>query len=250
VRGTGTAFDQTYYPDAITRHMSMTDGYDGRERQEQRACQPGGAVRGLLNAMRCTAPSRPTTGPDARRHRGSYNPADYCAKVQIEPEGAVTGWLPVLSPWVGNGWGLFAPVTPGDQVDVQFVDGDFTQGYVVPALLHRQRAAAATCRPASSGWCTRAAPSSSSPTTARHRSPTRTAPSSPERRRHDLRHAGTWTHRPGHRRTGKINGTVWPSVAARATVTGNVAVTSGNVTADGGLKTTPPTRRAARSEPQ
>jgi uncharacterized protein involved in type VI secretion and phage assembly len=60
----------------------------------------------------------------------SYDPQNYCAKVRLLPEDVETGWLPVKSQWVGNGWGLFAPPTPGDMVTVTFLEGDFTQGEI------------------------------------------------------------------------------------------------------------------------
>ena len=38
------------------------------------------------------------------------------AKVMLQPEGIETGWLPVLSPWSANGWGIVIPLAEGDQV--------------------------------------------------------------------------------------------------------------------------------------
>lgn len=58
----------------------------------------------------------------------SYDPGAYCVKVTIEPEGTETGWLPLLSPWVGNEWGLFAPPTIGDMVELSFQEGDTEAG--------------------------------------------------------------------------------------------------------------------------
>lgn len=60
----------------------------------------------------------------------SYDPVNYCAVVQLMPNGEPTGWLPVVSPWVGNGWGFFAPPTPGDLAEVQFVDDNIEAGFV------------------------------------------------------------------------------------------------------------------------
>jgi phage baseplate assembly protein V len=60
----------------------------------------------------------------------SYDPGSYCVKVRIQPEDTDTGWLPVVSPWVGNGWGLFAPPSIGDLVEVQFQEDDFEAGFV------------------------------------------------------------------------------------------------------------------------
>ena len=64
----------------------------------------------------------------------SYDPNNYAAKVLIQPEGYETGFLPVTSPWTGNGWGMFCPPTPGDVVDVHFQEGGKQAGFV--ALRH------------------------------------------------------------------------------------------------------------------
>lgn len=58
----------------------------------------------------------------------SYDPTNYCVKVTLQPEGVTTGWLPLVSAWVGNGWGMFSPPSIGDQIEVQFHDGDFDAG--------------------------------------------------------------------------------------------------------------------------
>jgi len=58
----------------------------------------------------------------------SYDPKTYTCKVQIQPEGVETGWIPVETIWVGNGWGLFAPPMPGDQVHVEFQEGSPQNG--------------------------------------------------------------------------------------------------------------------------
>ncbi|MEN7527030.1 phage baseplate assembly protein V [Cupriavidus sp. DL-D2] len=66
----------------------------------------------------------------------SYDPGTAAAKVRIQPEDpddpgrSLTGWLPVCSPWVGDGWGLDAPVSPGDQVEVKFFGGEVENGYI------------------------------------------------------------------------------------------------------------------------
>lgn len=64
----------------------------------------------------------------------SFNPATYAAKVALQPEGTVTGWLPVATLWVGNGWGLFAPPSRGDQVTVEFQEGSWDAGIVLGRL--------------------------------------------------------------------------------------------------------------------
>jgi len=54
----------------------------------------------------------------------SYQPQPPMAKVMLQPENIETGWLPVLSPWVGNGWGLVIPLAQGDQVLLVCEEGD------------------------------------------------------------------------------------------------------------------------------
>ena len=61
----------------------------------------------------------------------SVDPARHAARVALQPEGVVTGWLPVLSPWVGAGWGMAVPPMPGQQVLVLPQDGEGDQGVVV-----------------------------------------------------------------------------------------------------------------------
>lgn len=52
-------------------------------------------------------------------------------RVQFQPEGILSGWLPVLSPWAGSGWGMACPPSPGDQVFVLAQEGDAEHGVVV-----------------------------------------------------------------------------------------------------------------------
>lgn len=88
-------------------------------------------MRGLLNAMRAQADMAGSGRASVRLAIvSSYDPGNYCAKVRIQPEDTETGWLPVVSPWVGNGWGLFAPPMPGDMVEVQFQEDDIEAGFV------------------------------------------------------------------------------------------------------------------------
>jgi len=64
----------------------------------------------------------------------SFDPVAYAARVLIQPENVLSGWLPVLSAWVGGGWGLAAPLTPGAQVLVLAQEGDAEQGVVLGAV--------------------------------------------------------------------------------------------------------------------
>ena len=61
----------------------------------------------------------------------SVNPGAATARVMLQPEGVLTGWLPVLSPWVGAGWGAACPPSPGDQVFVLAQEGDAEHGVIV-----------------------------------------------------------------------------------------------------------------------
>lgn len=38
----------------------------------------------------------------------AYDPNAYAVKVQIQPTGEETGWIPLQTQWAGNGWGLVA----------------------------------------------------------------------------------------------------------------------------------------------
>lgn len=63
----------------------------------------------------------------------SYDPVRYLVKVELQPppaegEAPETGWLPIWSGWIGDGWGLFMPPSVGDQVNVIFVEGDKQSG--------------------------------------------------------------------------------------------------------------------------
>lgn len=85
----------------------------------------------LLNTMRQQAEM--AGGARAMVRHGivsGYDPGSYCAKVRVMPEDRETGWLPIVSPWIGNGWGLFAPPSIGDAVEVQFQEDDAEAGYV------------------------------------------------------------------------------------------------------------------------
>ncbi len=61
----------------------------------------------------------------------SVDPSRPAARVALQPENVMTGWLPVLSPWVGNGWGLACVPSPGDQVLVIAQEGDSDHGVIV-----------------------------------------------------------------------------------------------------------------------
>jgi phage baseplate assembly protein gpV len=86
---------------------------------------------GLLNIIR--RESARVHAQQANTRMGvvtSYDPNQYAAKVLLQPEGIETGFLPVATEWVGNGWGLFCPPTAGDVVDVHFQEWGKNAGYI------------------------------------------------------------------------------------------------------------------------
>jgi uncharacterized protein involved in type VI secretion and phage assembly len=81
-----------------------------------------------LEAQRATAD---LSMPRAAIVTGSIDPAHYSARVLLQPEGTLTGYLPIASQWVGNGWGMFCLPSPGDVVDVIFQQGGGGAGVIV-----------------------------------------------------------------------------------------------------------------------
>jgi phage gp45-like len=64
----------------------------------------------------------------------SVNPANATVRVVVQPEGVLSGWLPTLSHWIGNGWGIVSPPSPGDQVAIIPQEGDIEQGLVIGCI--------------------------------------------------------------------------------------------------------------------
>jgi phage baseplate assembly protein gpV len=67
----------------------------------------------------------------------SYDPDKHLAKVTFQPEGQESGWLPIETGHIGNGFGIAIGLTPGDgkstgdQVIVRYQEGDFESGKIV-----------------------------------------------------------------------------------------------------------------------
>jgi len=61
----------------------------------------------------------------------SVDPTSATARVLLQPEGVLTGWLPILSSWAGAGWGMVCPPSPGDQVLVVGQEADAENGVIV-----------------------------------------------------------------------------------------------------------------------
>lgn len=95
-------------------------------------------MHALTNAMKIQA-----AGMDAQQGQPRFgivssvnsgpNGGPYTAKVRMQPEDVLTGWLPVLSSMVGPGWGLVSPPYPGQQVFVIPDTGDHAHGVIVGA---------------------------------------------------------------------------------------------------------------------
>ena len=67
----------------------------------------------------------------------SYDPKKYLAKVTFQPSGQESGWLPIETGHIGDGYGMAVGLTPGDgkktgdQVIVRFQENDFEGGKIV-----------------------------------------------------------------------------------------------------------------------
>lgn len=87
---------------------------------------------GFLNRLKAQAAALDQT--IARPRFGIVSSVDSSratARVLIQPENVLSGWLPVLSPWVGNGWGLMCPPNVGDQVFILAQEGVAEHGVIV-----------------------------------------------------------------------------------------------------------------------
>jgi phage baseplate assembly protein gpV len=85
----------------------------------------------MLNIMKMQAYA--AQGPVSHPRVGTitaYDPNNHAVKVAYQPEGTESGWLPMMSQWVGNGWGMIAAPSIGDMVNVSFMDGNFETGMV------------------------------------------------------------------------------------------------------------------------
>jgi hypothetical protein len=86
----------------------------------------------FLNAVKARAAAMDqSTGQPRFGIVTSVDPTSYTARVTLQPEGVLTGWLPILSAWIGAGWGLTCPPSPGDQVLVLPQEGDAEHGVIV-----------------------------------------------------------------------------------------------------------------------
>jgi phage baseplate assembly protein gpV len=86
----------------------------------------------FLNAMKAQAGALDQAQGQLRFGTvSSVDPQSAAVRVLMQPEGVLSGWLPVASAWTGNGWGLVALPSPGDQVAVLPQEGDAEHGVVI-----------------------------------------------------------------------------------------------------------------------
>jgi phage baseplate assembly protein gpV len=86
----------------------------------------------LLNILKAHAAALDNASARARFALvTSVDPATATARVALQPEGVLTGWLPILSPSTGSGWGIWCPPNPGDQVLVLAQEGDAEHGVII-----------------------------------------------------------------------------------------------------------------------
>lgn len=53
----------------------------------------------------------------------AYDPVEYAIKVTLQPTGEETGWIPLGTPWAGDGWGFAAGPMIGAEVEINFDSG-------------------------------------------------------------------------------------------------------------------------------
>ena len=85
-------------------------------------------MKELINAIKGHAEETNQTAKTRHGIVTSYDPATYSVNVEIQPDKKLTGWIPLVSPWVGNGWGLFCPPSIGDAVEISFQEADQENG--------------------------------------------------------------------------------------------------------------------------
>jgi hypothetical protein len=106
-------------------------GVFGRTNQ----CKKGRKLNRLVNAIKLHSNSLDSRRGEARFGTiASVDPSKALARVNIQPGGVLTGWLPVLSPWIGSSWGMTCPLSAGDQVFVIPQEGDADHGVVIGGI--------------------------------------------------------------------------------------------------------------------
>ena len=58
----------------------------------------------------------------------AYDPKEYAIKASLQPTGEETRWIPLGTPWAGNGWGFAAGPMIGAEVQIDFDSGTIGVG--------------------------------------------------------------------------------------------------------------------------
>ncbi|HHA1182916.1 TPA: phage baseplate assembly protein V [Enterobacter roggenkampii] len=83
----------------------------------------------LMNMMAMRA--QQSMGSFAGTRQGvitAYDPKEYAIKASLQPTGEETGWIPLGTPWAGNGWGFAAGPMIGAEVQIDFDSGTIGVG--------------------------------------------------------------------------------------------------------------------------
>ena len=173
----------------------------------------------------------------------AYNPATYSVKVLLQPSAIESGWLPIQTAWVGNGWGLQAGPTLGDLVTVQFQEGDQDAGVVMGSVYNTQDRPQSV--PSGEAWMQHKSGSflkfhndgSVEINTAGNLKATVGGNATIAVSGNITSAATQWSHTGPFSVAGLITGTAGLNVSggsgAAATITGSIAVTGGDIAADG-----------------
>jgi len=89
-------------------------------------------VRALMNAV--TGRAQQANAGFSGTRQGivtAYDPENYSVKVQLQPTGDETGWVPLATMWAGNGFGVVAGPVIGTVIEVEFDSGLIGVGMAV-----------------------------------------------------------------------------------------------------------------------
>jgi phage baseplate assembly protein gpV len=81
----------------------------------------------------------------------AWDPKKHAAKVTIQPEGIVSNWIPVSSEFIGNGWGLVAALSVGDQVEIHWPEGGINQASITRRVFDNRNPPPQAAQQAKSG---------------------------------------------------------------------------------------------------
>lgn len=68
----------------------------------------------------------------------SYDPKTHSVKLSRQPEGIETGFIPLGSHAIGNGWGIVSGAQIGDQFVMGFINGDIEVPFIMSRLFSDQ----------------------------------------------------------------------------------------------------------------